>query len=212
VIDETTFCDRFAVTVALLNTAGAKALQISAPPGCAFVRFTSAQVRPPPVTLVTVKPPDTLESAEMNASNSSLGTVVENAAVVNVVLGDVPSRDTILSIARETGGAVGVTVSVAFELVPYVPEIVTEVLEVTTAVVTVKVAEVAPDETVTFWGTCATVVLSLDSETTAPPAGAAPLSVTVPVEEVPPISVAGLSVRDARPDGLMVRAEDCVVA
>jgi hypothetical protein len=100
VTDETTFCDRFAVTVALLTTAGAKALQISAPPGCAFVRFTSAQVRPPPVTLVTVKPPDTPESAETNANSNSFGANVENAGLVTFVPDVVRSVETSLSMAN----------------------------------------------------------------------------------------------------------------
>jgi hypothetical protein len=51
----------------------------------------------------------------MNANSSSLGTVVENAGVVTVVLVDVPSRDTTLSIARRRVGPVRL-VSVAFEL------------------------------------------------------------------------------------------------
>ena len=51
----------------------------------------------------------------------------------------------------------------------------------------------APAGTVTLGGTVATVVSWLESATTRPPAGAAPLSVTVPVELSPPITVAGLS-------------------
>ena len=104
VIDDTTFCDRFAVTVALLNAEGAKARQISAPPGCAFVRFTSAQVRFPPVTLLTVIPPEEPESAEMNANNSSFGIVVENAGVVTLVAADVRSVEINVSIANCPGG------------------------------------------------------------------------------------------------------------
>lgn len=63
---------------------------------------------------------------------------------------------------------------------------------------TVNVALVAPAATVTLAGVLATVVLLLDSVTTAPPAGAAPLSVTVPVEEFPPVTLVGFSVSDAR--------------
>ena len=59
-------------------------------------------------------------------------------------------------------------------------------------VVTVNVAVVAPATTVTLAGTCAAGVLLRDRVTTAPPAGAGPLNVTVPVEEVPPITVLGL--------------------
>ena len=52
-------------------------------------------------------------------------------------------------------------------------------------VVTVKVALVAPALTVALVGTWAAALL-LDRVTTAPPAGAGPFSVTVPVEELPP--------------------------
>ena len=67
---------------------------------------------------------------------------------------------------------------------------------VTTPVLTVKVALVAPAATVTLEGTRAAPLL-LESATVAPPAGAAPLNVTVPVEDcVPPITLVGLSVSD----------------
>ena len=61
----------------------------------------------------------------------------------------------------------------------------------TALVVTVNMAVVDPAETVTLAGTCAAVVLLLDRETVAPPVGAAPLSVTVPVDEVPPVTLVG---------------------
>ena len=55
---------------------------------------------------------------------------------------------------------------------------------------TVKVALVAPATTVTLAGTFVVLLLS-DRATTAPPAGAGPLSVTVPGEELPPVTVMG---------------------
>ena len=72
------------------------------------------------------------------------------------------------------------------------------VFEFTRCVVTVKVAFVAPAAIVTFDGTVATLVLLLESDTTAPPAGAAPLSVTVPVEELRPETLVGLRVSEDR--------------
>ena len=73
---------------------------------------------------------------------------------------------------------------------------VTAVDAVTALVLTVKVALVAPAATVTLEGTRAAPLL-LESATVAPPAGAAPLNVTVPVEDcVPPITLVGLSVSD----------------
>src|SRR3989441_4499599 len=75
---------------------------------------------------------------------------------------------------------------------------VAEVDAVTALVVTVNVTLVAPTGTVTLAGTVA-AVLSLDSVTCAPPAGAGPSSVTVPVELLPPITVVGLSASEERP-------------
>jgi len=60
----------------------------------------------------------------------------------------------------------------------------------------VNVALVAPAATVTLDGTRAVVVLLLDNATAAPPVGAAPLSVTVPVDEFPPVTLAGFNARE----------------
>ena len=68
---------------------------------------------------------------------------------------------------------------------PYNAEIVTTEEPDTGLVVTANVALVAPAATVTLDGTVAADVLSLDSDTSAPPAGAGPVSVTVPVERLP---------------------------
>jgi hypothetical protein len=91
------------------------------------------------------------------------------------------------------------TFKVAFlVIVPYVAEITTEVFVATGVVVIVNVAEVLPAGTVTLpaVGTWTTEVLLLCKVTTAPPTGAAPFRVTVPVEVFPPTSVAGFNPSD----------------
>jgi hypothetical protein len=73
---------------------------------------------------------------------------------------------------------------------------VTAVDAATALVLTVNVALVAPAATVTLEGTLAVVVLLLESATWAPPAGAGPLSVTVPVEDCAPTTLIGISVNE----------------
>jgi hypothetical protein len=97
----------------------------------------------------------------------------------------------------DAGGGGGETVNAALLVAPpNEPEIVTGVDEATGCVVTVNVLLVLPAATVTLAGTVATAVLLLDIVTTAPPLGAAALSVTVPVEELPPTAVVGLTVTE----------------
>jgi len=97
------------------------------------------------------------------------------------------------------GGGAGVTVSEADLVTPlYIPEMVTVVDAATALVLTVNVALVAPATTVTLDGTLAATVLLLESVTTAPPDGAAPLNVTVPVEEFPPVTLVGFSETEER--------------
>ena len=75
----------------------------------------------------------------------------------------------------------------------------------TALVVTAKVAPVAPAATVTLPATVATARLLLDSVTGAPPAGAGPFSLTVPVgEAVPPVTLAGLTLSEVGIGGTTV--------
>ena len=85
------------------------------------------------------------------------------------------------------------------------PEIVTEVEDATPLVPIVNVALVNPAAIVTFVGTCATELLLLCKVTTAPPAGAAPFKVTVPVELFPPTTDVGLLVIEESVAALTVR-------
>src|SRR5437773_1656776 len=94
------------------------------------------------------------------------------------------------------------TLRLAVRVVPlYEAEMVTEVETRTMEVFTVKVALVAPAGTVTLDGTVATDVSLLESATCAPPDGAGPLSVTLPVDEFPPVTLVGLRVREVRVGG-----------
>jgi hypothetical protein len=88
----------------------------------------------------------------------------------------------------------GVTVRVAVLVTPpALAVIVTRVDAVTALVGIAKVAVVVPCVSETLAGTVAAPVLLLDSDTTRPPDGAADVRVTVPCEEVPPVTLVGFT-------------------
>ena len=90
------------------------------------------------------------------------------------------------------------TVKVAVvEVLLNVAVITAEDEEVTEREVTVNVADVAVDGTVTLTGTCAAEGLPLDNVTTVPAAGGNPLRVTVPIIlAAPPTTLVGFNVKD----------------
>ena len=79
-------------------------------------------------------------------------------------------------------------------------------MELTGLVVMVKDAVEAPPGTVTDAGTWAADVLLLNRVTRAPPSGAGPLRIRVPVEGLPPTTVSGL-----RPMELKVAVDNVTV-
>jgi hypothetical protein len=84
----------------------------------------------------------------------------------------------------------------------YEAVIVEEVGASTIDVFTVNVALVLPAGTITLGGTVATALL-LESMTCVPPAGAGPLSVTVPVDDcAPPTTVGGFNVSEETVGGV----------
>jgi len=128
---------------------------------------------------------------------------------VTVAVDGLPPRtDVGLSETADGVGREMVKVPV-FVAPPRVAVTVTVVFEETGLVVTVKVADVAFAATVTLAGVPAAALLA-ESPTMTPSAGAGALRVTVPVVEVPPITLLGLKVTDAS-IGLMVRAAVLVV-
>jgi hypothetical protein len=87
---------------------------------------------------------------------------------------------------------------------------VAEVDTTTIEVFTVKVAVVLPAETVTLAGTLAAPLL-LRRMTRAPPAGAAPLSLTVPVEDcTPPTTLVGFNVSEETVGGVTISEADAL--
>ena len=145
----------------------------------------------------TLAAPLLLESATcappVGAGPLSVTVPVEDCAPPTPLVGFSVSEE-----SEGAGGEAGVTVSEAVLVTPpWAAEIATVVDAATALVLTVKVALVAPAGTAKLEGTLAAPLL-LESATCAPPAGAAPLNVTVPVEEFPPVTLVGFSESDER--------------
>jgi len=142
---------------------------------------------------VTVTPPE-------GAGPFRLAVPVEEVPPVTVV------GDTVIPV--KAGGLIVKVADLAIE--PWVPKIVTVVDLETPPVETVNVAVVAPPATVTVAGTMA-MELEEAKATDVPPTGAEPVKVTVPVDDCPPVTAAGVSVRLAIVAGTMVRVADLVI-
>jgi len=111
---------------------------------------------------------------------------------------------------REIRSAVSRVIVGDVRVTPSVPETVPVVIAVTGTVEMVNVAEIAPAGIVMLAGTESAGLESV-SVTTAPPAGAAPVNVAVPVTGLPPTTVAGLRLMEDRVAGFTVRFADRVL-
>ena len=87
----------------------------------------------------------------------------------------------------------------------------TEVLVITSEVVTVNVAVLVFAGTVMLTGTAASELLLLLSATKAPEEGAGPFRVTVPLDELPPTTEFGLKVSEITWGGVTVSPVVCVL-
>ena len=87
---------------------------------------------------------------------------------------------------------------------PWDALIVATIFRLPLVVAIVNLADELPERIVTVAGTLARNGWLLDKFTTIPPDGATALSVTVPIEEAPPATMVGLSVKAAR------TADDCI--
>jgi hypothetical protein len=105
----------------------------------------------------------------------------------------------------------GFTVRFAALLTANVAVTVTMVEDATPLVVIGNVAVRLPPATVTLDGVEADVLLS-DRVTTVPAEGDGPLSVTVPVDELPPTTLVGLTVTELNVSGFMVKTAWAVLA
>lgn len=118
------------------------------------------------------------------------------------VEGEPPRTDVGLSVREESFAGVMASVAV-METAPKVAVIVAVVGESTPIVETAKAAEVWPAAIVTVVGVDADELL-LARDRAVPDGPAGPLRVTVPVDEVPPITVVGLMLRPESPAGFTV--------
>jgi hypothetical protein len=150
----------------------------------------------------------TVAAARLLLSETTLPPLAAGAVSVNVPLTELPPV-TVVGLRRIEATVIGLIVSEAVCVtLPALAVIVDTDWVVTVLVVTAKVAEDCPPGIITELGTLA-VVLEDVSVTVVPAWGAAPVSDTVPVTPLPPVTGLGVRVTDASEEGLIVNVADC---
>jgi len=180
------------LTVALAATGNVMTLNVPlvALPGIVkFIGTVAAAALVVVLVRVTVKPAGGAGPLSMTVPIEPLPPVTELELNVN----DIIAAGFTVSIALLLVTSVAVTVTAGFGAVA------------TPTVVALKVCDDCPAAIAILAGTITTDGAELVKETVTPPAGAAWLSVTVPVELVPPVTVAGLKLTpDTVSDGSTV--------
>jgi hypothetical protein len=215
--DTTSWFRPVAVTVSVIVCPGgftvSVAVRVALPARAVIVTIVDAVTELVAIAKVAlVAPWGTVTGEGTVASALLLDTVTANppagaALVSRTVACDAVPPTTVVGLTvsddNDAGCAAGAeTLNTALRLAPpAAPVMVADVDEVTDTVVTVKVALVAPSATATLPGTVAAAGLLLLSVTTAPPAGAALVSATVPCELLPPTTEVGLSAIPDRAGG-----------
>lgn len=219
------------VTDAMNGPLGAGVVVIVAnrvvPPACALISENCpspvllTDVLTANVTLVaparTTTDAGTFATVGVVEASVTVVLLVTADAIVTVPCAEIPPTMMLGVITSEVTaapvGAGGVTMSGAdCATPPYAAEIETDAANVTVCAATTNVAVVAPAGTETVAGTAARDGSALERFTVAPPAGAGPESVTVPVDVAPPAIIVGENVSDAAvtPDGITVNTAVCV--
>lgn len=167
---------------------------------------TVKEVEVCPGPTVTVAGTIALPLFEVSVTTSPSGPAGPASATVPVD-GVSPGTDAGLRATDETPASFMVRTA-DWTPLPNVPEIVDVVVPDTAEVVTANAAVLAPAETVTLDGAVAAAVFVELSVTTVPPVGAGEVRVTVPVDEVAPVTELGASARPEIAGGLMVKLAD----
>jgi hypothetical protein len=170
-----------------------------------FVLFPPLEQAPDQITSRSFVARSVIDVPVLNGAEPVVPTSTLIPAGVDVIRS--PLRPVAVTVSVAVCAA-GVTVRVAVRVTPAALAVIVTGVDVVTALVGIaKVALVAPCATDTLAGTVAAVLLS-DSATVNPPAGAADVSVTVPCEEAPPVTLVGLTETAesaAAADGVTVR-------
>jgi hypothetical protein len=140
--------------------------------------------------LVSKRPPDIVPSSAPVEVTYTFNVALEFELVASTRRRP-PFHSARVIVTVSVAGGAAFTVSIALRLAP--PPVAVIVALPEPDVVTLNEALVAPAGTVTDAGTVA-VAVELESDTASPPVGAAPESVTVPVELTPEVTADGLRV------------------